>query len=125
MTISRATTCADRHALKLATKRTIRMCGGQESASEITRVGAKTLSDYSNTGNERYDETFIPLDVLADLAKDCAESGEVAPIIEKLCELAGGRFVRVHGDGVQDLLDDLDRATTALRSRVATREAAE
>ena len=67
MRLDRPTTEKDRRGLKLATQRTVQLSGGQDSAASITRVGRNTLSDYSNTGNPRHEDTFIPVDVLADL----------------------------------------------------------
>lgn len=121
----RATSNHVRRDLKLATQRSIQLCGGQDSAASVTRVGRATLSDYANTGNERHQDTFIPADVLADLIVDCAERGEVAPILERLCELAGGRFVRVHGDGLVVMAEEIIRQAEALRDRVSNGEAAE
>ncbi|WP_298958432.1 hypothetical protein [uncultured Roseibium sp.] len=125
MSIGRATNSEQRRALKIATQRTAQMCGGYDCAAAVTRVHLKTLSDYGNTGNDRHEDTFIPADVLADLIVDCAERGEVAPILERLCELAGGRFVRVHGDGLLALVDDLQRNVETLRDRVSNGEAVE
>ncbi|UES51600.1 hypothetical protein [Roseibium aggregatum] len=118
MSLSRRSTEDMRLALKVATRRTVQMCGSQDAAAMITRVGPKTLSDYGNAGDPRHGETFMPIDVLLDLAIDCREGGEVAPLIEKLCELAGGRFVRVHEGGPQDLIDSALRDLMTLRKRL-------
>lgn len=91
----RPTTERDRRSLKLATQRTVQMAGGQDNAASVTRVGRNTLSDYSNTGNERHQDTFMPVDVLADLIRDRREAGEVAPLLVALCDIGGGTFVRV------------------------------
>lgn len=114
----RPTTDRDRRSLKLATQRTVQMAGGQDSAALVTRVGRNTLSDYSNTGNERHQDTFMPVDVLADLIVDCAQRDEVAPLLEKLCELAGGRFVRVHGDDAHYLIESMQRDLSKLRKQI-------
>lgn len=91
----RHTSDKDRRALKLATQRTVSLCGGQESSAMITRVSPKTLSDYANTGNERHCDTFMPVDVMTDLIVDRRLAGEVAPLLEALCSVAGGTFVRM------------------------------
>jgi len=124
LTIRRHTSEAERRALKISTQRTVQMCGGQDSSSVITRVHSKTLSDYGNTGNERHADAFVPVDVFADLVIDCAERGEVAPLLEKLCELAGGRFVRVHGDGLLQRVEAAMRELAILREELA-RESSE
>ena len=118
MSIERQTTREQRRGLKIATLRTVQMCGGQDFSATVTRVHSKTLSDYGNTGNERHKDTFIPVDVLADLVLDCAERGEVAPLLEQLCELAGGRFERVQGDDTHHLIDSIERDLSRLRERV-------
>jgi hypothetical protein len=82
-----------RRALKLATQRAVRQCGGQEVAAELTRVGPKTLSDYGNTTNPRHADTFIPVDVLLDLVLDRSAHGEVSPLLCELNRQAGGTFV--------------------------------
>ncbi|QFT31785.1 hypothetical protein FIV00_14935 [Labrenzia sp. THAF82] len=125
MSIGRRTTDTDRRGLKIATQRTVQMCGGQDYSATVTRVHSKTLSDYGNTGNERHGDTFMPVDVFADLVIDCAERGEVAPMLERLCELAGGRFVRVHGDGLLAITEEIMRQAKALQDHVSNGEAAE
>ncbi|WP_299482011.1 hypothetical protein [uncultured Roseibium sp.] len=84
-----------RQMLKVSTHRSVKQAGGLDAFADITRVGRKTLNDYSNTGNDRHRETFMPVDVLADLILDVKERGEVPPLLIVLCELAGGTFVRV------------------------------
>ncbi|MBG6178327.1 hypothetical protein IWQ55_006184 [Labrenzia sp. EL_208] len=91
----RKTSESQRRRLKLNTQRTVELCGSQDFVSEITRVAAKTLSDYANTSSERHQDTFMPVDVLADLILDSKARGEVPPLLAALCELAGGTFVRV------------------------------
>jgi hypothetical protein len=125
MSLPRRTTEKIRHALKIATKRTVQACGSQDSAASITRVGPKTLSDYGNTGEPRHAELFMPVDVLADLIIDCREGGEVAPLLETLCELAGGRFVPVTGSGRRDLVETIMRAAVQLHGLEETQDAAE
>ncbi|MEO0955765.1 MAG: hypothetical protein AAFY12_12285 [Pseudomonadota bacterium] len=125
MSLGRSTTKEQRRKLKIATQRTAQMCGGYDTASLVTRVHLKTLSDYGNLGNERHEDTFIPVDVLADLIIDCAERGEVAPLLEQLCELAGGRFERVQGDGAHHLIESLQRDLSKLRDQISQAEAVE
>lgn len=81
--------------IKIATQRSIELCGGQESTATITRVGRNTLSDYSNTGSERHQATYMPVDVLADIILDRKQSGEVPALLHELCRLSGGRFVKL------------------------------
>ncbi len=88
MSLARASSDKDRARLKLAVKRQIKACGGQESASSITRVGPQTLSDYGNHLTERHHDTHCPLDVFLDLTLD----GGVGALVE-LCRLSGGVFV--------------------------------
>ncbi|AXS39782.1 hypothetical protein [Breoghania sp. L-A4] len=88
MKLARASTDHQRNALKLAMKRQIKACAGQESAASITRVGPQTLSDYANAANDRYRDIQCPVDVLLDLTLD---GGPVALV--ELCRLSGGVFV--------------------------------
>ena len=81
--------------IKIATQRSIELCGGQESTATITRVGRNTLSDYSNTGSERHQATYMPVDVLADIILDRKQSGGVPALLHELCRLSGGRFVKL------------------------------
>ena len=88
MTTSRATSDHQRAALKGLVRRQVKACHGQESTASITRVGAKTLSDYGNAHTAKYADIHMPLDVLMDLTLD---GGPVALI--GLCRMAGGAFV--------------------------------
>lgn len=84
-----------RERLKIATHRSVKLAGGLDAFAEVTRVGRKTIHDYSNTGNERHQDTFMPVDVFADLIQDMKERGEVPPLLVALCDLAGVSCVRV------------------------------
>ena len=88
MTLDRATSDHQRAALKGLVRRQVKACHGQESAASITRVGAKTLSDYGNAHTAKYADIHMPLDVLMDLTLD---GGPVALI--GLCRMAGCAFV--------------------------------
>ena len=88
MSLSRASSDKDRARLKLAVRRQVKACGGQESAASITRVGPQTLSDYGNSLTDRHRDTHCPLDVLLDLTLD---GGPVALV--ELCRIAGGVYV--------------------------------
>ncbi len=88
MSLSRASSDKDRARLKLAVRRQVKACGGQESAASITRVGPQTLSDYGNHLSDRHRDTHCPLDVLLDLTLD---GGPVALV--ELCRIAGGVYV--------------------------------
>ncbi|MEP2841519.1 hypothetical protein [Roseibium sp.] len=125
----RKSTDKDRRGLKLATQRMLDMCGGQDSSASVTRINQRTLSDYANTGNERHADSFMPVDVLADLVLDCKARGEVAPLLSALCELGGGRFERVAArtntcDAIA-LVDSVLKQTMELRDRLIDQEAAE
>ncbi|WP_029066540.1 hypothetical protein [Labrenzia sp. DG1229] len=104
-----------RQKLKVATHRSVRQAGGLDAFAEVTRVGRKTLNDYSNTGNERHQDTFMPVDVLADLILDVKDRGEVPPLLTYLCELAGGAFVRVPEPGRDTASPDLELAAVGAR----------
>lgn len=54
---------ADYTALKQASKRLIRACGGLEAASMVTRVGHSELARYYDPA----EKLFMPIDVAADL----------------------------------------------------------
>ena len=88
MSLPRASSDHQRRQLKLAVKRQLKTCGGNESAATITRVGPQTLSDYANLPSERHRDTHCPLDVFLDLTLD---GGPVALV--ELCRLAGGVYV--------------------------------
>lgn len=102
--------------LKAATRSMVRVAGGQEAAASVTRVGAKTLSDYGNTA-ERHESTFMPVDVLVDLLLDARDSDAHVPLLDCLCEIAGGRFVHLPSTGefAGDVLPEIDRAMEALK----------
>lgn len=93
MKLPRPTSDIDRRALKTATARLLDQCGGRESAAVVTRVSHQTLSDYANTGNERHQDSFMPADILLDLARDRSSAGEVSALLQELCRMAGGAFV--------------------------------
>jgi len=104
-----------RQRLKVATHRSIKQAGGLDAFADITRVGRKTLNDYSNTGNDRHRDTFMPVDVLADLVLDSRERGEVPPLLIALCEMAGGTFVRVPEPDRDTSAPDLELAAVGAR----------
>ncbi|MEO9670095.1 MULTISPECIES: phage regulatory CII family protein [Alphaproteobacteria] len=94
MSLPRQTTDEQRRLLKLATRRAVKLGGGQEAVAAITRVTPQTINDYTNSQNQRHNDTFVPLDVLMDLILDAAdEAGRVSPILEEICRQSGGSFV--------------------------------
>ncbi|WP_319773958.1 hypothetical protein [Breoghania sp.] len=95
MSLSRASSDKDRARLKLAVRRQVKACGGQETAALITRVGPQTLSDYGNHLSDRHRDAHCPLDVLLDLTLD---GGPVALV--ELCRIAGGVYVPLPTTGV-------------------------
>ena len=85
--------------LKVHTDHSIRKAGGLDAFEVLTRVGRKTLHDYGNTGNGKHRDTFMPVDVLADLIADMRGRGEVPSLLTYLCDLAGGVFVPLPDGG--------------------------
>ncbi|MEP4441983.1 MAG: hypothetical protein ABJ059_00855, partial [Hyphomicrobiales bacterium] len=73
MSLPRQTTDEQRRLLKLATRRAVKLGGGQEAVAAITRVTPQTINDYTNSQNQRHNDTFVPLDVLMDLILDAAD----------------------------------------------------
>lgn len=104
----RASSPEQRQALKRAVGRVVRLAGGQESASTITRVSPQTLSDYANTAAARHLDTFAPLDVVLDLCLDVMASGEAPLPLLELCRICGGAFAPLpsgqRGAGLADAL---------------------
>jgi hypothetical protein len=129
MSLPRKTTEKDRRALKLAIQRTVDLCGGQAYAASITRVNQQTLSDYCNTGKPRHRDTFMPVDVFADLILDCLARDENTPLLDFLCALAGGQFVRQSEDEkineVIPILDDVLKGVMTVRDRLQAQGIAE
>jgi hypothetical protein len=82
----------EKRALKRATVETLKGVGGVDAAANYCRPGKSQLSDY---GNENRPDSFMPLDVIADL-EPLARDREGSPhITHLLCQLMGGVFVAV------------------------------
>ncbi len=80
----------EKRALKRATMETLRGVGGVEAAAAFCRPGKSQLSDY---GNENRPDSFMPLDVIADL-EPLARDREGSPhILHLLCQMMGGVYV--------------------------------
>ncbi len=73
--------------LKTAIRRLIAECGGVESAARVSRVNKTVLSDYQNPEKP---DCMMPVDVAADLERDCGNSH----VSSALARLAGGYFVK-------------------------------
>lgn len=82
----------EKRALKRATVETLKGVGGVDAAANFCRPGKSQLSDY---GNENRPDSFMPLDVIADL-EPLARDREGSPhIVQLLCQMMGGVFVAV------------------------------
>ena len=92
--------------LKAATRHLVRAAGGVEHAP--TRVGKSNLSDY---GSINKSETYIPIDVVADIEADLGDPR----VTRALADLAGYDLVPRTGTELAEV--DLDRMVSALGSR--------
>ncbi len=82
MHLGRTTTEQDRFSLKFAFRQLLKMAGGQEAASFITRGKHQTLNRYGNVNEE---DCHAPVDVIADLEREVGE-----PVVTKLlADMAG------------------------------------
>lgn len=83
----------DYAALKLASKRLVKACGGLESAALITRVGHSELARYYDPAEKLY----LPIDIAADLETDCGNplvtavlaklaGHEMTPMVEQITD---------------------------------------
>lgn len=118
--------------LKAATRAMVRDgFGTQAAAASATRVGQGQISDYCSTAPEQA-ETFMPVDILADLV---AESGETA-LLKALAESANcllvplpvghtaGLVAERTGRSATEFGQMMERVGTALRDgRIVEREA--
>lgn len=82
----RPSTHGARQALKAALRAVLRAAGGQDVASDVTRVKQPQLSRYASPTHEN---EHAPLDVVLDLT---LETGNTA-VLQLLCRQAGGVFV--------------------------------
>lgn len=76
--------------LKRATAETIKGVGGVEAAATFCRVGKSALSDNQSVNQP---ESFIALDVLADLEPLARERSGWPHVTRALCRRMGGMFV--------------------------------
>ena len=88
----------DHEALKRATRRQIKACGGLEAAATMTRVGKTELGYYQGL---QHPERFAPIDVVADLTAN----GGGLHILDALAGLAGCSVERHELDGGELNLD--------------------
>lgn len=76
--------------IKAATRKLVTQAGGQESAAQVCRVNAASLSFYGLPHRDQ----FIPADAIADLERDVG-----LPLVTRvLAELAGYDLVPRHGE---------------------------
>ncbi|KAB2846553.1 MAG: hypothetical protein F9K44_15140 [Hyphomicrobiaceae bacterium] len=68
--------------LKAATRRLVAVVGGQEAAALVSRVGHQEFSNYGSPA-ERYEERFMPIDVVADLEDEAGEPVITRPMVER------------------------------------------
>lgn len=78
---------AEYNSLKTAFRDLVKLVGTQQKCAERTRVDQTTISNYGST-DSRNDETFAPIDVIADL------EAEVGPVVTReLAALANHMLV--------------------------------
>lgn len=81
MTADRPNGSGTYQAIKAATRRLIRACGGLEDAADETRVSAQTLCLYQSPNRSEY----VPADVVADLEQVCGD-----PVVTRALAKAAG-----------------------------------
>ena len=87
MHLGRPTSDEDRFSLKAAFRQLLKMAGGQEAASLITRGKHQTLNRY---GNVNETDCHAPVDVIVDLERDIAD-----PVVTRhLAEMHGFVLVK-------------------------------
>ena len=80
----------DNLALKRATSEMTKGVGGVEAGAEFCRVGKSQLADY---GNANRADSFVPLDVIADLEPLARDRAGWPHVTQALCRRMGGTFV--------------------------------
>lgn len=79
-------------AIKTATQKAVKICGGPDYAKDITRVGKSQLSDYGNRNSPQ----MVPVDVAIDLDL----SAQQPLILTAMANAEGYRLVPMHfGEG--------------------------
>lgn len=73
--------------------------GSARRAAEHTRVSHQQLGNYVSDRPE-HDETFMPIDIVADLEAEAVSRGRRALVTETLAELSGHRLVRIDAAGL-------------------------
>lgn len=76
-------------AIKAATRRLVKLCGGQEACALLGTHAKNRHQYFSEAGSVAHPDTFLRLDVLAALEADCGE-----PVVSSLlAEATGHRMV--------------------------------
>lgn len=87
MTHARTLPDASYREIEAAARKLVKLCGGQEAAAFVTRVGHQALQKYGST---EHPDLSMPADVIADLESDIGD-----PVMtRKLADLAGYDIVR-------------------------------
>jgi len=77
-------------ALKRATAEMTKGVGGVEAGADFCRVGKSQLADYGNVNKA---DSFVPLDVIADLEPLARDRAGWPHVTQALCIRMGGTFV--------------------------------
>lgn len=88
MSAARELPARDYERLKLATVDLVSGCGGTRRAELHTRVSHQQLGSYLSE-EERCRETFMPIDVVADLEAEAVSRGRRPLLTEMLADLSG------------------------------------
>ena len=77
-------------ALKRATSEMVKGVGGVEAGAGFCRVGKSQLADYGNVSRA---DSFVPVDVIADLEPLARDRAGWPHVTQALCQRMGGVFV--------------------------------
>ena len=108
--LPRHTTDEDRAELKAATRHSLRAAKAN-SFAHVTRVDEARLSKY---GSLAHDDSFMPVDVLADLQGEFGR-GVSSPLLEALVRQAGFRLVPLDDNGGEGESLDVDDVSSQLK----------
>jgi len=108
--LPRHATEEDRAELKAATRHSLRVAKATAFA-QVTRVDEAQLSKY---GSLAHGESFMPVDVLADLQGEFGR-GVASPLLEALARQAGFRLVPLEDDGGEGESLGVDDVTSQIK----------
>ena len=108
--LPRHTTDEDRAELKAATRHSLRVAKANAFA-HVTRVDEAQLSKYGSLG---HGESFMPVDVLADLQGEFG-AGIASPLLEALARQAGFKLVPLDDDGGTGEALDVDDVSSQIK----------